>query len=92
MTKEGFEEIKKEIEEERKHIEEISEILKYAIQSGLKIELIVSNPPASTLSKAIVSPDKIENGCLWTTTNRGSKITIELSRIKHVRIVEGWGI
>jgi hypothetical protein len=83
-------ELKDEIEEERKQIEKISEILKHAIQSNLKIELIISNPPTDMLSKAITSPDRIENGYLWTTTEKGSKIAIELSRIKRVRIVGGY--
>jgi hypothetical protein len=98
MKKEGNEEeirahinkvLEEEIEREQKRIEAISETLKYAIESDLKIELIISNPPTHVLSKATASPEKIENGYLWTTTDGGSKIKIELSRVERVRIIDG---
>jgi hypothetical protein len=85
-------ELEDEIEEERKHVEEISEILKYAIMSNLKVELVVSNPPVDILSRAVVSPCEIKDGYLLTKTDRGTKIKIELSRIKKATLVGEWGI
>jgi hypothetical protein len=80
--------INEEIEEEQEHAKGILETLKFAILSNLKVELVISNPPADVSSTVIVFPEKIENGCLWTTTDRGTKMATKLSRIKSVM----WGI
>lgn len=82
----------KKIEETKN--EKILEVLNYAIETQSKVELLVLNPPLyskSTSSTAIVTPEKIENDCLYVITKHNSKIVIEFSRIKRVTIVEPEG-
>ena len=63
------------------------DILRQAIESGSRVYLEVSNPP-HMITAAIVFPDEIKDNHLWLTTDKSYGITIELSRIRKVMIVE----
>lgn len=84
---EDIENLTKELEEKEEQAKKILEILNYAIESGAKVELLVFNPPnysKSTSSTAVVTPERIENGCLQVKTEHKTNVSIDLSRIKRV--------